>query len=49
VAARPEAASFNLDVIPTPTRFSSLRRWLDSIERLEIWAKTYPPTWERQA
>jgi len=47
-ASKPDAASFDLGVLPLGARYPQIEAWTQQVERLPGYDRTYPPHW-RQA
>lgn len=46
-SGRPEAAPFDLGLDDFETRFSALAAWMQRVERLPGYERTYPPHWRQ--
>jgi glutathione S-transferase len=48
-AAKPEAAAFNLALLPFENRYPALAAWMGQVEGLSCYDRTYPPHWRETA
>jgi glutathione S-transferase len=44
-AGKPGAAAFQVDLLPFPDRYPSIARWVQQIEAMPGYDRTYPPHW----
>jgi glutathione S-transferase len=47
VSAKPEAASFSLGLLPLEHSYPRLAQWIERIEQLPGYERTYPPHWKQ--
>lgn len=48
-AAKPEAAAFDLALLPFENRYPALAAWMERVEGLAGYDRTYPPHWRETA
>ena len=46
-ASKENAQAFNLGIVPLTNRFANVVRWIERIEALPGYARTYPPHWKQ--
>jgi glutathione S-transferase len=44
-AAKPEAQTFSLDLLPLSTRYPAIEKWMGRIEVIPGYERTFPPGW----
>jgi hypothetical protein len=47
-AEKPEAARFDIGLLPIPQRYPAIARWMGAVEALPGYDRTFPPTGARR-